>query len=61
MKIEELRLGLAENGFILDFSGRDVNDDWFNAKEVFTSWDSTRIRIEEVIAAKDTGDIDRKA
>lgn len=61
MKIEELRLGLAENGFILEFSGRDVNDDWFNAKEVFTSWDSTRIRIEEVIAAKETGDITRKA
>ncbi len=38
MKIESVELVFANNGVILEFRGRDEQDDWCTRKEVYPTW-----------------------
>jgi hypothetical protein len=32
--VTDFRVEIADNGFVLEFSGEDVNGDWANAKRI---------------------------
>lgn len=44
---KNLSIEECSNGYILDLSGRDENDDWVSEKRIYTSWEELLEALEE--------------
>ena len=57
MKIDSFNIQFADNGVILEFSGRDGEGDWCSRKEVFPTWIVALERAQQVYEARYDGSV----
>ena len=57
MKIDSFNIQFADNGVILEFNGRDSENDWCSRKEVFPTWIVAIERAQQVFEARHDGSI----
>ena len=57
MKIDSFNIQFADNGVILEFNGRDSENDWCSRKEVFPTWIVAIERAQQVFEARHDGSV----
>lgn len=57
MRIDGFNIQFADNGVILEFSGRNTENDWCSRKEVFPSFVVALERAQQVFEAREDGSI----
>lgn len=57
MNIEGFNIQFADNGVILEFSGRDKDREWCSRKEVFPTWVVALERAQQIYEARYDGSI----
>jgi hypothetical protein len=57
VKIDSFNIQFADNGVILEFNGRDSENDWCSRKEVFPSFVVAIERAQQVFEARHDGSI----
>jgi hypothetical protein len=48
-EVSDFNVEIADNGFVLNYSGRDADDDWANVKVVLTSAEQLADEINKII------------
>ena len=48
--VSGFEIEFCENGFVINYSGRDKNDEYHSIKKVYTSWENCNSYIKDIIA-----------
>ena len=47
-EVTNVEIEFAENGFVVNYSGRNEEDDWKGTKKIFASFDDLTAHLQEV-------------